>query len=125
MTGSIDLNATYTLREAGDFVDLSRERLRVAIIQGVLAATREPDGWRVTGADFAAWIDAREAHLPAVPPGFLAASHVAGRAAVSPVTVYRAIARGHLPARWDGHRWLVPDDAAAGWLSDRKPGGFG
>jgi hypothetical protein len=118
----IDLVATYSLRAACDLVELSRERLRLAIAQGTLTATRDPDGWRVTGVDLAAWVDARKTALPAVPVGFLAPSQVARRAAVRPRTVYRVIASGDLPARWDGQRWLVREDDATVWLRGRHPG---
>jgi excisionase family DNA binding protein len=119
--GPIDPTATYTLREAADLADLSRERLRTAMVEGTLPAIQNPDGWRVVGTDLATWIESRNTELPAVPAGCLPASHVAGRASVNPATVYRAITRGDLPAHWDGRHWLVRDEDAATWLAQRTP----
>jgi excisionase family DNA binding protein len=118
----IDHEATYSLREAAALARLSRERLRRAIADGVLPATRHDDGWRVAGADLAAWTDARDATRTPIPPGFLPASHVAALAGLGPSTIYRAIAAGQLRARWDGRHWLVSDADATAWIAARRRG---
>jgi excisionase family DNA binding protein len=119
----IDPDATYSLREAAALARLSREHLRRAIADGTLAATRHDDGWRVAGADLAAWTDAREADRTPIPPGFLPASHVAALAGLGPSAVYRAITAGRLRARWDGCHWLVSDADATAWITTRRRDG--
>jgi hypothetical protein len=112
---AIDPDRTYSLREASEATDLTREQLRLAIVSGRLPATQGANGWCVDGDALAAWLRTRAIEYPPVPTGFMTGSQAAARAGIGPAAAYRAIAAGHLPARWDGRRWLVADEDAEAW----------
>jgi excisionase family DNA binding protein len=119
---AIDPDATYTLREAitlDGLGTLGRERLRRAIADGELPATRDAAGWRVAGADLAGWLRARNAERPPVPPAFLTTSQAAIRAGVGVTVVHQAIAAGRLPATKVGGRWVIDPADLVSWRRGR------